>query len=746
MATAQASLQRRRRNLPAPAYAAAVMLALVAATSCISTELMPPLDENVCRHAEALDAATVGDRGSNEDMASRDPGSGGGDPATGMSADPEGSDEAQAADPAAPDDLPGDPGLDPGDDAFEARDAAGADRCGDVLCPCEREGGAEGCELPGEVRCPQAGGPVERCTESEDAACLRWAEWSCDDGNPCTDDSCDPAARGDAGGACVYAFNTSTCEDGNACTGSSQCSQGVCVGADPVVCLPASQCHRAGTCDPATGLCSSPEKSSGSPCDDGKACTRTDTCEQGVCVGANPVVCGPASQCHGEGECDEISGVCSYPPKEDGTPCSDGDACTDQDQCRSGRCEPGRSRQCGDPDDLCHEPGVCDPATGSCSETVPIADTVCDDDNPCTADTCVPATGCVSAALPDGTPCEGPELRARWCRAGRCGPAYVHVPSATFTMGSPPDEEGREADEIQHEVRLSAAVWLKETEVTQAEWAEVMGTSPSYFGECGEGCPVERVSWWDALEYCNTLSKREGLQPCYELERCTAGAGGGCADGELLCTGGYSCESVLFAGPSCEGYRLPTEAEWEHAARAGTTTAFFSGDITQADRSPLDPALDAVGWYGGNSAAAYAGAQSCSTWFGGATTCGPQAVAGKLANSWGLYDTTGNVWEWVWDWYDGGYYDARPELDSDPAGPPQGRNRVFRGGSWRTNLPQLLRRPAPREIAADARPLIPGTAPPCLRLPALRLCASARESQALSSSRPSLHLLDGMVQ
>ena len=114
----------------------------------------------------------------------------------------------------------------------------------------------------------------------------------------------------------------------------------------------------------------------------------------------------------------------------------------------------------------------------------------------------------------------------------------------------------------------------------------------------------------------------------------------------------------------CEGYRLPTEAEWEYAARAGSTTAFYNGPITETGSAPVDPNLDAIGWYIGNASN---------------TT---HAVGGKPANAWGLHDMAGNVYEWAWDWYGSDYYTGRPAPDIDPLGAASGSVRVGRGGSW----------------------------------------------------------------
>jgi formylglycine-generating enzyme required for sulfatase activity len=223
---------------------------------------------------------------------------------------------------------------------------------------------------------------------------------------------------------------------------------------------------------------------------------------------------------------------------------------------------------------------------------------------------------------------------------------FVRVEPGRFTMGSPSSEEGRYDWEVQRTVTISRPFWLQATEVTQGQWEAVMGTKPSRFRACGKDCPVENVSWFDAVAYLNALSKREGLQPCYTMTGCSGRAGGGCGS-EAGCMGDYQCSGIAFVGLGCSGYRLPTEAEWEYAARAGTTAARYGQ-------------LDAVGWYDGNS---------------GNT---PHRVASKQANAWGLHDMLGNVWEWVQDWYT-----SYPSgAVSDPQGPSSGGDRVPRGGGW----------------------------------------------------------------
>src|SRR5262249_13883324 len=146
------------------------------------------------------------------------------------------------------------------------------------------------------------------------------------------DDSCDPAS------GCVNTNNTASCDDGDACTQTDTCSNGSCAGSNPVVCSALDQCHDAGICDPATGVCSNPAKADGTACSDGDACTQRATCQAGVSPGPNPVASTALAQCPDAGTCAPATGACSNPTKADGTTCSDGDACTQSDTCQAGVC------------------------------------------------------------------------------------------------------------------------------------------------------------------------------------------------------------------------------------------------------------------------------------------------------------------------------------------------------------------------------------------------------------------------
>jgi formylglycine-generating enzyme required for sulfatase activity len=223
---------------------------------------------------------------------------------------------------------------------------------------------------------------------------------------------------------------------------------------------------------------------------------------------------------------------------------------------------------------------------------------------------------------------------------------FVVIPAGTFTMGSPTSEPGRSTDEAQHQVTLTRTICVSKYEVTQAEWQAVMGWNVSSFP--GVNRPVENVNWYDAVSYCNQKSTGEGLTPAYAIANATY-------------NGHHINSATVTWNQAANGYRLPTEAEWEYACRAGSTTAFANGPITQGlyQCLPIDPNLDQMGWYCGNA--------SMTT----------HDVGGKMENAWGLFDMHGNACEWCWDWY--GAYGGNI---TDPVGPGAGSNRVIRGGNW----------------------------------------------------------------
>jgi formylglycine-generating enzyme required for sulfatase activity len=220
------------------------------------------------------------------------------------------------------------------------------------------------------------------------------------------------------------------------------------------------------------------------------------------------------------------------------------------------------------------------------------------------------------------------------------------IRAGTFSMGSPDGDANALADEKpRHEVRIGRTFYIGVYQLTQGQYHSAMGKNPSWFSSTGGGRdkvagrstdqhPVECVSWLDAIRFCNRLSEQESLKPFYEIS-------------------GRDVHVPQWGGT---GYRLPTEAEWEYACRAGSAGSYCFGDRERE--------LSGFAWFGGE---------------GGST----HPVGLKRPNAWGLYDMHGNVWEWCWDWYSKEYYRRSPV--DDPRGPDASRRataQVIRGGSW----------------------------------------------------------------
>jgi formylglycine-generating enzyme required for sulfatase activity len=211
----------------------------------------------------------------------------------------------------------------------------------------------------------------------------------------------------------------------------------------------------------------------------------------------------------------------------------------------------------------------------------------------------------------------------------------VRLAGGAFVMGTPADEPEHWGAEAPLRRILLSPFWMMATEVTQRDYAAITGANPSRFP--GANLPVERVSWFEAVAYANRLSAGDGLKPAYAIDGTT-----------------------VAWDRSAAGWRLPTEAEWEYACRAGTATAFSFGlNLTSAQANY-------------NGAYPYAGGAA-------GENRGCPVPAGSLPpNAWGLYELHGNVWEWCWDWYA-----AYPPGDAaDPAGPAAGVDRAKRGGGW----------------------------------------------------------------
>jgi uncharacterized repeat protein (TIGR02543 family) len=275
-------------------------------------------------------------------------------------------------------------------------------------------------------------------------------------------------------------------------------------------------------------------------------------------------------------------------------------------------------------------------------------------------------------------------LHARWTAAISDG--FVRIEAGSFTAGSPATEAGRDPYEQQVGVTITRAFELSETEITQGQWKALSGgQNPTSDVGCGDSCPVDRVSWWSALAYANALSVQRGFTPCYNLGSCPFAWNWGAGNLDCSGVGGHPPTAARMA-QECTGYRLPTEAEWEYAARADTTTATWLGDVSGdvSDCALLQPHLDPIAWWACNADRL-------------------KPVKGKLPNPWGLHDMLGNVGEWTWDAFDG----LRVEAGSDPlrlsargrfelsvVGDVNRTKRVVRGGDSVSGLVRAARRDA----------------------------------------------------
>ena len=242
-----------------------------------------------------------------------------------------------------------------------------------------------------------------------------------------------------------------------------------------------------------------------------------------------------------------------------------------------------------------------------------------------------------------------PVTRSRKKITNSIGMKFAHIAPGTFMMGSPTHESDRDEDEQQHRVTLTKGFYMQTTEVTQGQWMKVMGSNPSRLNDCGDNCPVEMVSWHDAQEFIRELNRREGAN----------------------------------------SYRLPSEAEWEYAARAGSATKYSWGNTIDCSKAMYENAFSSP-------------ENHCIDFVGkrGQKTDSTSPVQSYSSNLWGLYDMHGNVWEWCHDWY--GEYPSGSV--ADPKGPSNSSVRIFRGGSWLSeprNLRSARRAYSPADDHSD---------------------------------------------
>ena len=240
------------------------------------------------------------------------------------------------------------------------------------------------------------------------------------------------------------------------------------------------------------------------------------------------------------------------------------------------------------------------------------------------------------------------------CEYSRIPEGFVLIPAGTFQMGS---EDGYDDNKPVHQVTITKSFYMGKYEVTQAEYEKYCSygsCSPSSSYGDGDNYPAYYVSWYDALVYCNKRSMAEGLTPCYSIKGSTNPK-----DWGTVPTSRNEIWDAVICNWNANGYRLPTEAEWEYAARAGDNTV---DNFTYSGTSDVNK-LGEYAWYKDNS---------------NSTT---HEVGTKLQNAYGLYDMSGNVREWCWNWYTDSY-DTGKEGDRDPTGSSAGSYRVYRGGGW----------------------------------------------------------------
>lgn len=558
------------------------------------------------------------------------------------------------------------------------------DSCGECgSWVCDEGGSSTSCIDPGRNVC----GGCEPLPDFN-TACGDCGVYACD---PSDDDALICLEGPNACGSCgpldhVPGTECGPCADGLYQCGEQHPNEVICVGATatntcggctPLDNEPGGSCGTCGewACAPDNNstYCDDPGLNSCGVCGEleGEPGARCGSCGTwGCAVDGKSVICSgehPENSCGGCGDLDnELGAPCGI--------CNNGSyecVLSDEDKNSTACVDVDEPNICGGCGDIEHEPGT---SCGTCGVGV----WECSEDNSelvCEGDLTNACGGCLSLSDAPGDSCDS-------CSADECNlvctsandltcvnalsRGFVRIAPGTFLMGSPENERGRSTngDETQRQTTLTRAFYMATVPVTQGKWFELMGNNPScftygYIIDCVFGGtiypdrPVETVNWWDAISYANALSQSEGLPACYTLEGCTGTAGD-----NLLCT------DVTVNTPDgnpydCSGYRLPTEAEWEYAARAGTTTATYDGNLSTREDC-YETAPMAIAWYCGN----------------GNDRVMPVGI--KRANGWGLYDMLGNVYEWVWDWY-GGQYGGTV---TDPYPRLMGTHRVYRGGSY----------------------------------------------------------------
>ena len=561
-------------------------------------------------------------------------------------------------------------------------DVPGPDQgdCVNDDCGCQPDCAGKGCGDDGcGGSCGSCSACESVCTDGQCGPALQ-ADSGCHDGDIYWKDSCD--AWGEKKIECEAA---GCAEESKVCTGCEE----VCAG---------RECGAQGKCD--CGKCPA-----GESCDEGGQCGVL--CGDGACADGLEDYCSCAQDCVAS----TCAGCCT------GTECKGGDttgfcgvggescdACTGGQVCTAGDCgcTSQDHKECAEGDvywfDSCGVQGVkflecgetaclagvCKPAScpdGFCNGT----ETCCTCSQDCGTCCGNGACDCGETSISCPGDCAGPVLTE----------GFVAIDAGTFWMGSPGGEgcpvgytgggcngsgsgttvlePGRYSQEALHQVTLTVDFELQIHELTQGEWKAAFGGWNPSGSIIGDTHPIETISWYDSLVYANWKSIQEGYAPCYQFTGVECEQGGNPAGGTdaVFCLdsthGGINAATVTLVGGAskpqeCAGYRLPTDAEWEYAARAGTTSAYHNGQESDASHLNCEVPfhLTDIAWYCGNNSPG-----------------GTKAVGGKQANAWGLKDMSGNVYEWCWDKYctDTTGYGADP--DGSSCG---GSVRVKRGG------------------------------------------------------------------
>jgi hypothetical protein len=454
------------------------------------------------------------------------------------------------------------------------------------------------------------------CTVGDQCAagrCLPGAPLVCDDGVFCTDDACDPLL------GCVWKNNTLPCDDLAACTVFDTCANGTCAGI-PYECSAPGACQKAGVCN-GDGTCTYPPQDDGTPCDDGNPCTLKDGCASGKCVGT-AVTCKALDACHDAGTCDPATGLCSNPPKADGTPCDDGDKCSLVDSCTKGVCG-GATNPCHEkPDNTCtldycnaalpgdgcyhtYQPDgtACEDGNActvgdKCQTTTfgpvcqPGAPRVCPNDNPCMNVSCDPAVGCVytpnTAPCDDGNPCTSGDV----CGAGKCAgkpytcaaPAACHLPGTCNGDGT--------------------CAYLPEPNGTPCNDKDLCTQTDACFnGACVGGNPVKCLAL-DGCHVAGTCAPATGVcsnppaadgtpcddgKKCSILDQCAAGACGGTTN---ACSDSNPCTTDLCSedlpGDGCYHNPVPNGGACNDGNACTVNDACTNGACTGAVRNCSD--------------------------------------------------------------------------------------------------------------------------------------------------------------